>query len=211
MADARIRAYYDDHATSYDDGMRASERWLLGRQRSWAASSVAGRVLDLGIGTGLNLPHYAPGVRVVGVDPSERMLEVARRRGRGPGVAAHVELLVGDAQHLPLGDATMDAVVSTYTLCTVPDQHAAARELARVLRPGGRAVLVEHGPARSALLRAAQHLLDPLMVRWQHDHLLRDPLPPLVAAGLDVASADRAGFGGIVHRLVATRPNRAAG
>ena len=201
--DARVRAYYDRVAAGYDRQMGFGERRFLGEHRAWAVGRTTGRVLEIGVGSGLNLPHYPAGADVVGIDLSPRMVELAQRRLDRGVTTAVVRLRVGDAQQLDLPDASVDTVLATYALCTIPDPAAALAEAHRVLRPGGRAVVVEHGPGSNALVRVGQRLLDPVAVRFAADHLLRDPVPYLVAAGFVVDSADRAGLGKIVHRVVA--------
>jgi ubiquinone/menaquinone biosynthesis C-methylase UbiE len=139
----------DAHAADYDEQMAVAERRLLGDQRGWATLRAHGRVLELAVGTGLNLPRYPDAVEhVLGIDLSEQMLERARARIADQRLA-RVEVRQGDVEHLDLPDASVDCVVSTYSLCTVPDPAAALREARRVLVPGGRLVLVEHGPART--------------------------------------------------------------
>lgn len=201
----RVAAYFDRHAARYDRQMQTAERLLLGAHRDWAVRQVDGRVLELGVGTGLNLPLYAPGVQVTGVELSEAMIEQARNRVATGTVAAQVDLRLGDVQHLPLADGSVDAALSTYTFCSIPDPDAAAREALRVVRPGGRLVLVEHGIAGGPLVRAAQRLLDPLSVRLHAEHLRRDPLPFLLRAGWQIETVERTGFARIVYRIVARR------
>jgi len=203
----RVRAVYDAHARDHDRVFAVAEQRLLGHHREWATSRAAGTVLELAVGTGLGLPGYGHLVeRVVGVDLSAQMLAVARTRRHSLGLDDRVELRHGDVQALDLPGACVDAVVATYALCTIPGPGAALAEARRVLRPGGRLLLVEHGPSSSRAVRALQHLLDPATVRWQADHLLRDPRRLAVDAGFEVVEADRAGRAGLVHRVHARAP-----
>ena len=124
------------------------------RQRIGAAAE--GRVLELGIGSGLNLPFYGPSARAVtGVDPSPVLLRLAEARAAGLGVTLAVR--AGPAEDLPFDTGSFDTVVTTWTLCSIGDPHAALAEARRVLRPGGRLLFVEHGLAP-----------DPRVARWQH-------------------------------------------
>jgi ubiquinone/menaquinone biosynthesis C-methylase UbiE len=207
LTTARVRRYFDTHAGEYDRQFGAAEQRLLGDQRRWATSRAHGRVLELAVGTGLNLPLYPAAVRhVLGVDVSEGMLDRARARIAAHGLGERVEVRPGDVEDLDLADGSVDSVVSTYSLCTVADPVAALREARRVLVPGGRLVLVEHGAARGVWLRGLQRLLNPASVRWQADDLLRDPRELASAAGFTITEADRAGVGGLAHRVSAVAP-----
>jgi len=123
-----------------------------------------GRVLEVGIGSGLNLPLYGPSVRsVIGLDPSHELLRMARDRAATAPVP--VELLEGSAETVPLDDASIDTVVTTWTLCTIPDAPRALSELRRVLRPGGALLFVEHGRAPEPGVARWQDWLDPMWRR----------------------------------------------
>ena len=123
--------------------------------RSRVIPAAEGRVLEIGIGSGLNLPFYSRNVaRVIGLEPSPRLLAMARRVERtGNG---SVEFIEGSAEAIPLQDASVDTVVTTWTLCSIPDALRALRDMRRVLRTGGRLLFVEHGRAP-----------DPKVVWWQ--------------------------------------------
>lgn len=115
------------------------------RQRAKVVPQASGRVLEIGIGTGLNIPFY-DSVRigsVVGIDPSGPMHRLARRRGKTSAVA--LELFVVPAERMPFADNYFDSAVCTYTLCSVSDPSAALNEIRRVLKPGGRLLFSEHG------------------------------------------------------------------
>jgi ubiquinone/menaquinone biosynthesis C-methylase UbiE len=200
---ARVRDLYDREADRYDSVIGIPERLLFTGGREWAAAQATGRVLEIGIGTGRNLPHYPAGMRVAGQDISPAMLARARARARALGRRA--PLAVGDAQHLSFADAQFDTVVSTLTLCTIPDERRALAEARRVLRPGGRLILLEHVRSPRPVVRAVQRAIDPLTVRFAGDHLLRDPLDHLAALGFAIEFCARS-RAGIVERVVARKP-----
>ena len=130
-----------------------------------AAERIGGRILDVGIGTGISLTDYAPSQRVVGVDYCEPMLRKARERVLAHGLA-HVEALaVMDAQHLGFPDAFFDAVVGQYVITTVPDPEAALDEFARVTRPGGEIILVNHLGAEAGPRRVFEQSFAPVARR----------------------------------------------
>ena len=110
------------------------ERYLVPSRR-WVCERAMGEVLEVAVGSGLNLPHYSPKVKLTGVDLSEGMLQLARRRAAT--ARCEVELLQADGAQLPFGDESFDAVVCTFSLCGVPDPRAGVKDMARVLRPGG--------------------------------------------------------------------------
>ena len=126
--------------------------------------AAEGRVLEVGIGSGLNLPLYTPSVRaVIGLEPSPELLLMAR--GRAVAARVPVELLEASAEAIPLDDASIDTAVATWTLCTIPNASRALMELKRVLRPGGALLFVEHGRAPEPGLARWQDRLDPLWRR----------------------------------------------
>jgi ubiquinone/menaquinone biosynthesis C-methylase UbiE len=132
------------------------------RQR--VAGAAEGRILEVGIGSGLNLPFYAPHAeQVFGLDPSPRLL--ARTRGRARRTQTNIQLLTGSAEHIPLADRSIDTVVTTWTACSIPEIATALAEMRRVLKPGGRLLFVEHGRAPEPRVARWQDRLTPLWRR----------------------------------------------
>jgi ubiquinone/menaquinone biosynthesis C-methylase UbiE len=133
----------------------------LAAYRSRVASGADGRVLEVGIGSGLNLPFYGQGVKdVIGLDPSQRLLAMAREGASRD--TTQLELIEGTAEAIPLEDCSIDTVVTTWTLCSVPDVAGALREMRRVLKPGGHLLFVEHGRAHDPGVRWWQDRLTPM-------------------------------------------------
>ena len=154
-------------------------------QRLRLVPLARGRVLEVGIGTGLNLPHYDPGRvgSIVGLDPALEMHPLAARRARRAGLP--VELVGVSAERIPFPDASFDTVLLTYTLCSIPDPLAALGEMRRVLKPGGRLIYCEHGLAPDAGVRRWQRRLTPLWSKVAGGcHLDRDVPALLERAGL---------------------------
>jgi ubiquinone/menaquinone biosynthesis C-methylase UbiE len=199
----RVRRIQDKEAPRYDRQMRFFEPMLFSGGREWACSQVQGDVLEIAIGTGRNLPFYSDEVRLTGVELSPEMLAIGRRRAAELG--REVELRIGDAQALEFDDGSFDTVIITLALCTIPDDRKAAAEAWRVLRPGGTLVLLEHVRSASLPVRAIQRLLDPLAVRFEADHLVREPLDYLADAGFAIESVERSQLG-IVERVLARKP-----
>lgn len=199
----RVRAIQDKGAPRYDRQIGFFERVLFADGRQWATAQAIGEVLELAIGTARNLPFYSKHVRLTGVELSPEMLALAVRRASE--LDRSVDLQLGDAQELEFADASFDTVLITLGLCTIPEPERAATEAFRVLQPGGRLVLLEHVRSPVAPVRAVQRLLDPLAVRFEADHLLRDPLDYLGDVGFEIESVKRLKWG-IVERLIATKP-----
>src|SRR5215207_99979 len=199
----RVRRIQDKEAPRYDRNMGFFERMLFAGGREWACSQVDGAVLELAFGTGRNLPYYPADVRLTGIELSPEMLEIGKKRAEELG--RDVELRIGDAQALEFDDQSFDTVIITFGLCTIPDDLGAVTEAQRVLRSGGRLVLLEHVRSPSLVVRAVQRALDPLSVRFAADHLLRDPLDYLGNVGFEIESVERLKWG-IVERVVARKP-----
>jgi len=199
----RVRRIWEKLAPRYDKDIMRFEKILFSGGREWVCSQARGKVLDIGVGTGRNLEHYPKGIRLTGIDISAPMLDIARHRASRLG--REVDLREGDAQALEFANANFDSVVFTLSLCSIPDDGKAISEAKRVLRPGGRLLLLEHVASPRWLVRTVQRLLDWITVRTVGDHLVRDPLVHVQAQGFEVERMDRLKWG-IVERVAARKP-----
>jgi ubiquinone/menaquinone biosynthesis C-methylase UbiE len=199
----RVRRIQDKTASKYDRQMGFFDRLLFEGGREWACSRAEGRVLEIAVGTGRNLAYHRDDVELTGIELSPEMLAIAQRRREQLGRQA--ELRLGDAQALDFPDASFDSVVCTLALCTIPDDRKAVSEVRRVLRPGGRFLLLEHVRSPVIAVRAVQRLIEPLAIRFEADHLTREPLEHLEAEGFEVEAQERSKWG-IVERIAARKP-----
>jgi ubiquinone/menaquinone biosynthesis C-methylase UbiE len=165
--------FYAERILPYLVHMAMRQETLTAYRRR-VISGAAGRVLEIGIGSGLNLRHYGDTVNnVIGLDPSTKLLSMAANAARRPGLA--ITLLKGSAEEIPLTDKSIDNVVSTWTLCSIPDVQRALAEMRRVLKPDGRLLFVEHGRSPDATVTTWQDRLTPLWKRIGGGcHLNRD-------------------------------------
>jgi ubiquinone/menaquinone biosynthesis C-methylase UbiE len=167
-------SWYDRHVLPYLIDF-ACGLPVVAAQRRKVIPQAAGRVLEIGIGTGRNIPFYDTQkiTALVGIDPAEEMHRLARRRSERAGLPVELHPLA--AERLPLASESFDCVVCTYTLCSVPDPAAALAEMRRVLRPGGKLLFAEHGLAPDAAVVRWQHRIEPYWSRIAGGcHLTRD-------------------------------------
>ncbi len=163
-------AIVDESMSFYRDRVLPRLIDLVMRQRHFAAyrarvvSAAQGRVLEIGICSGLNLPFYTPKADlVIGLDPSPQLLAMAREAGAA--ASSRVEFIEGSAEAIPLADRSIDTVVTTWTMCSIPDAACSLREMRRVLKPGGSLLFVEHGRAPDPGVRWWQDRLTPAWKR----------------------------------------------
>ncbi len=164
---------------------RMTERLLDNRTvadyRTRAASNLTGEVVEIGFGSGLNVPVYPEGVtKVVAVEPSLTARKLARERVEASNIP--IEFSGLDGQHLPLPDASADSALSTFTLCTIPDAGQALAELHRVLKPGGTFGFVEHGLSPDPAIRRWQNRLNSTQRRLAGGCNLNRDIDQLIAA-----------------------------
>lgn len=203
---ALVRRRYDRIAAFYDPLEWVMElRFRRWRRLLW--NLVDGeRVLELGVGTGKNIPFYPLDADIIGIDISARMLDIARERAARLG--STVTLQLADAQSLPFDDDSFDSIVGTFVFCSIPDPRAALAEVVRVLRPGGQLLLLEHVLSRRPILRTLMRWFDPIPYWLWGAHINRDTPATVEASGLiDVCRVPRSLD--FVMQISATRPEGA--
>ena len=170
----------------YDACCALVERCGLGRWRQWLVEGAVGRTLDIGCGTGRNLPLVDAHVRVIGLDPAHASLLAARRRAPG------VPLVRGDAHALPFRDGAFDTVLSGLVFCSVPDPVRGLAEVRRVLKPGGTLRMLEHVRATAGLKARVQDRWQPLWMRISGGcHWNRETERTVEAAGFRIDATTR--------------------
>jgi ubiquinone/menaquinone biosynthesis C-methylase UbiE len=207
-------AVWRDHVVPRLANVLLGTREVAGHRQKVVAG-LRGTVLEIGFGSGLNVPLYPKEVEAVyAVDPSEVGRKLAGKRVAASPVP--IEFVGLDGENLPLGDESIDAALSTFTLCTIPDVVRALAELTRVLRPGGRFHFLEHGLAPEPSVARWQHRLNGLQQRLAGGCNLDRPMDRLVSeAGLEIEELDNDWMKGpppskpwgYLYRGVATKPD----
>jgi ubiquinone/menaquinone biosynthesis C-methylase UbiE len=174
------------YIATYDLLIGPAERAGLRQQRHDLLAQATGATIEIGAGTGLNLPHYPRSVtRLVLIEPEPQMARRLRRRAAGSG--RDVEIIEATAGQLPLPDASFDTAVVTFALCSVPDEQAALGEIARVLAPGGQLLFLEHVRSADPVIAAKQDKM-PFPYPLVGCHPNRDTLREIEASPLTVES-----------------------
>ncbi len=154
-----------------------NEQLIEYRQR--VVPSASGRVLEIGVGAGANMPFYTSRAsQIIGLDPSEALLRISA--GAQGDISSR--LIAGSAEAIPLDARSIDTIISTWTMCSIPDISAALREMARVLKPGGRLLFVEHGSAPGPVVAWMQNKMTPIWRRIGGGCHLNRPIDRLIEA-----------------------------
>jgi ubiquinone/menaquinone biosynthesis C-methylase UbiE len=194
---------YDRVAWRYDFLESPMEMMAFSKLRSQMLAGVSGKVLDVGTGTGKNLPYYPAGVELVGIDISPKMLAKAKTRAGKLGL--DVDLQVMDVENLQFPDSTFDFIVVTFVFCSVSDPIKGLRELARVVRDDGTILLLEHVRSENRVLGKIMDWLNPEARALFGPNINRRTVENIKRAGLEVVSVESKGPK-ILKKIVARRP-----
>ncbi len=201
----KTRRRYDRSAALYDTLYWPWEKLIVrGLRRKLWKDVPAGKVLEIGPGTGVNFQHHPVGASVTAVELSSKMLNRSRRRtGESK---SDVQVIGGDAESLDFPDDSFDAAAATFVYCSVPDQAAGLRELKRVVKPGGTIHLLEHVRIDGPVIGRLMDLWDPIAVRVGGAHINRRTADAVSAAGLIVEHEERHGPGGLIRLITGRVP-----
>jgi ubiquinone/menaquinone biosynthesis C-methylase UbiE len=194
---------YDRVAWRYDFLESPMEMMAFSKLRKEMLADVSGKVLDVGTGTGKNLPYYPAGVELVGIDISPKMLAKAKTRAGKLGL--DVDLQVMDVENLQFPDSTFDFIVVTFVFCSVSDPIKGLRELARVVRDDGTILLLEHVRSENRVLGKIMDWLNPEARALFGPNINRRTVENIKRAGLEVVSVESKGPK-ILKKIVARRP-----
>ena len=184
-------SFYDDRVLPHLINLACGSKPAR-KQREKVVPLATGEVLEVGFGSGLNLPWYDPGKvrRIWALEPAPGMRKLAQKNIEASGL--EVELIDLPGEEIPLDPDSVDSVVITYTLCTIPDVHAALAGVRRVLRPGGRLFYCEHGKAPDAGVHTWQNRLNPAWRRFAGGCNMNRDIPALLNdAGFEIEEDNR--------------------
>lgn len=200
-----VRRRYNRVSRFYDFEQLIEEPLVFGRLRAalWAGAPARGRILEVGVGTGVNMKHYPPDAQITAVDISDGMLARAKRRAERKRI--DVTLTRMDAQHLEFPDDSFDAVIATCVFCSVPDPTAGLREALRVLKPGAMLLLLEHVRSENRFAGKLMDAVNPVAVRISGANINRRTAANVRAAGFAELNVESHAFG-LIKSIRARKP-----
>lgn len=203
-----VEKKYNRFSIVYDMLEWPVEKLLFSRWRKRIISAAKGEVLEVGVGTGKNLPYYSKKAKVTGIDISKGMLEKAVKKSKKLGL--NCRLLLMDAENMKFKDNSFDTALCTFILCSVPNPVKALKEMRRVCKPNGRIIMVEHVLSKNRLIALWQKLHNPI-TRWLVGvNINRDTIANIRKAGLDIVSEENLAVKDVFKYIVCS-PNKNGG
>lgn len=204
QATETTRRRYQRNARFYDLMEGGSEKrrgpW---RKQLWSMAKGP-KVLEVGVGTGKNIPYYPNGLEIIAIDLTPGMLDRAKARAQELGNPVH--LCIGDVQRLDFADESFDAVAATFVFCSVPNPVLGLQEIRRVLKPGGKLLLLEHMRSEQPIAGKIMDWLNPLTLQMMGANINRQTVENVRQSGLEIVMIENLGGGGIFKRIIARRP-----
>jgi ubiquinone/menaquinone biosynthesis C-methylase UbiE len=200
----KVKKRYDRFSTFYDASEAIIEKGLFGKWRMRTISNLTGKVLEVGVGTGKNLPYYSNKVDLTAIDISPGMLKKAKMKSRK--LSLNIDFHLMDAQNLDFKDESFDYIVSTFVLCSVPDPVIALKEMIRVLKPDGKILTLDHVLSKNKIIAMWEKVHNPITVRLFGFNVNRDTLDNMRRAGLEVKDENIAFFD-VFKRFTCTKGN----
>lgn len=199
---SRIAAFYDRLETLAEIGFRPM------RERLWMAIErrlpINAQVLEVGVGTGKNIPYWPVGKRITAIDLTPKMLQQAAKKAKA--LDRQAELEIDDAQALSFSSNSFDGAAASFVFCSVPDPILGLEELKRVVRPGGSIVLLEHVRSKHRIIGKLMDLLNPIIVRIVGANVNRNTVENVRRSGLEIERIDNLGMGGLIKLIIARSP-----
>lgn len=193
---------YDRIAPFYDFAEGLVERSRYSRWRRLLWDKVEGEnILEIGVGTGKNYYYYPPDVSITAIDFSEKMLKIAREKADEKGIK--IKLVRMDVENLEFEDDTFDAVVGSFVFCSVPDPIRGLEEVKRVVKPGGKVVLLEHVLSSNKIIAVLMNLVNPLVARTMGPNINRRTVDNVALSGLRVENVTELALG--IFKLIEAR------
>jgi len=203
VSESKVKARFDRIAWIYDL-MESPMEWMSASDwRRELIGTVSGKVLEVGVGTGKNLPYYPPGTELTGVDISPKMLK--RAQGKAEALGMKAEFSVMDIEQMTFPDESFDYVVSTFVFCSVPDPLRGLQEVRRVLRKQGTALFLEHVRSENRILGHIMDLLNPVVRSLIGPNISRRTVENVKKSGLEIISVEDMGSSTIMKKIVARR------
>ena len=198
-----IKERYDRFARFYDLSQFLVEKGLFHKIRRATLGDLEGRVLEIGVGTGMNLRYYNPNAELTAIDISQKMLEKAKERAGNLGL--HVDFRLMDAQDLEFEDSSFDYVIGTFVLCSIPDPVKALKEIRRVVKEGGKIVFIEHVLSKYwpiALFEHSHNFINRYLFGF---NVNRDTRQNIIKSGICITSDENLYFFDVLRRFTCSK------
>ncbi len=194
-----IKKRYDRFSRFYDAFESVFERKLFSKWRKNLISNLKGQILEVGVGTGKNLPYYGKDAKIIGIDFSPKMLEKAKIRQKE--LVGNITLMQMDAQNMQFEDNSFDYVICTFVLCSVPDPVKVLQEMKRVCKKNGRILMIEHMLSKHKIIAFFEHIHNPITRTLFGFNVNRNTIENIKKAGLKTSKVENLFFFDVFRKI----------